>query len=765
MADMTETTDDTGLPDNISLIPQDEDVVKRIRQCRRAANDKLGSFRKEAKECYAFLAGDQWNAEELRALEELRRVPVVFNRVEPTVESIAGHEVNNRQAVKFLPRQPAQDSQLNELLTNAADWVRDQCDAEDEESDAFVDMLSCGVGVTLTIPDYEVDPDGQILIKRTDPMLVRWDPAARQRNLVDRTWDQWDVRMSLTDIKRTWPDKAGEIESQEASANDGDDPYGDTEELSADAPGDEYDGKDNGKGGPENRRYRTVVWHEWFEVSSAWRVMDPATGQLEMMDDEQFQVLQGRLAEMNAAMGMPPPQVQAVRVPRRRYFLAKVCGNVLLERVESPTQEGFLLNFITGRRDRNKNTFYGVVRPMVSPQRFANSYLSQLHALIRSNAKGGLMVEEGATANVRELEEKWAQQDSVIKLNDGALSGGKIQPKPVSPLPSGPERLLEFSVSSIRDVTGVNLEALGMADRNQPGILEITRKESALTILAPLFNSLRRYRKVQGRVLADMIRRYISDGRLLRIVQGDGTEKSIPLLRLPDTMTFDVVVDSASNAPDQKARTFAVMSQMIPALEKSGFPTPPEILDYTPLPQSLTTAWKQAVQKKMQQPPQPPPEVLKVQIQTQADMAKAQAKLQFDQWKAQQDAQLEMWKAQLSATTKAQTEQLYAAINEQSQIINARANEAKTQQDALVARIEGMAKLVDTITKVRQHGEKQMEKVTRPPAIIAVPDQVGNEMMQAAVGQMAQAVGALTQSIQRPKSVLRDAAGNIVGVQ
>src|SRR5574343_1463850 len=121
---------------------------------------------------------------------------------------------------------------------------------------------------------------------------------------------------------------------------------------------------------------------------------------------------------------------------------AFVCGSVLLEKRESITQKGFQLNFITGRRDRNRNQWYGVVRPMRDPQRFANTYLSMMHAMVRGGAKGGLLVEEGATDNPRKLEEDWAKQDSIVTLNDGALSQGKVQPKPPVVFPPGPEKLL-----------------------------------------------------------------------------------------------------------------------------------------------------------------------------------------------------------------------------------------------------------------------------------------------------------------------------------
>ena len=757
--------EDTGLPDNRSVDEQSDGIVKRVHKARRLADKSQSYWRREARQDFAFLAGDQWTTEEKSALEELRRVAVVFNRIEPTIESIAGHEVNNRQAVKYVPRQPQQDASVNDLLTSAANWVRDQCDAEDEESDSFTDMLACGVGVTETTLDYENNPDGEVIINRLDPITVRWDPAARKRNLVDAAWVQHDRKMRLSDIRSEWPEKADEltaaavdtleVESEDEPHNATDAPY-----YKNDQRADEVD-----------RQYRTVICHQWYDTVPFWRVLDPITGEMLEVDQQQFDVLQ-----QAAQKGFTPPPTQSVKLKRRVYRTAYVCDNVLLDEMESLSQKGFSLNFMTGRRDRNRATWYGVVRPMRDPQRFANKYLTQLEALFRSNAKGGLLIEEDAVDNFRELEERWAQQDSVIKLNPGALMQGKIQPKPISPVPPGPERLLEFSILSIRDVTGVNLEALGLADREQAASLELQRRESALTILAPLFNSLRRYRKVQGRLLADLIVRYISDGRLIRITQGDGTEQSVPLLRMPETLDYDVVVDSSSNAPDQKRQTFAVLTQTIPALEKSGFPTPSEILDYVPLPQSLVGAWKKAIQAKQQQPPPQPPEVQKAQIQAQVDqqklqqqMAVEQMKDQFARWKAQQDAQLELYKASLKAQTEAQSEQMRAAINEQSQVLNAQASQQKSFADTMQARIEGLAKLVEATSKVRAQAEKAIERGTRGPNVIAVPMPDGNGEMQAqALSQMAQAVQALQQSMNGPRPplrVIRDAGGNIAGVQ
>jgi hypothetical protein len=88
-------------------------------------------WRDEAREDYAFEAGDQLKEEDKKLLEEMNRPVVIFNRIGVSVDSVAGQEVANRQEVQFLPRTQGK-VKVNEMLTSAAKWFRQQCDAEDD---------------------------------------------------------------------------------------------------------------------------------------------------------------------------------------------------------------------------------------------------------------------------------------------------------------------------------------------------------------------------------------------------------------------------------------------------------------------------------------------------------------------------------------------------------------------------------------------------------------------------------------------------------
>lgn len=348
-------------------------------------------------------------------------------------------------------------------------------------------------------------------------------------------------------------------------------------------------------------RMVSVVQYQYFDVVNVYQYLD-LDGQIKETDEDGFNRIQERLQTISPGM---MNNLKFVKKPRRIYYQVFICGKKILERTELKCKS-FTFKAVTGLYDRNNNIFFGLVELMKDPQRWANKWLSQIQHIINSNAKGGLYAETGAFANIRKAEQDIAKADSIILLNNGGLQ--KIQPKDARPYPEGIDRLLQYALQSINDVPGVSLELLGMTGRDQAGYLEEQRKQQGITILAPFFDALRSYRKEQGRVLITYIREYIADGRLVRIVGQEGAQY-VPLLRDQLTYEYDVIVDDAPTSTNMKERVFGVLNQIIPMALQAGIAIPPEVLDYAPLPESLTQKWK-----KMLNSPDPTQQQLK-QIQ------------------------------------------------------------------------------------------------------------------------------------------------------
>ena len=164
------------------------------------------NWRTAARDDYAFISGNQWLSEDEAILRDQKRPPVTFNYSEKMIDAVVGAEVSNRQEVTYKPR-GVEDAPLAELWNSAASWANEESNAEDEESDAFRDMLICGLGWTQRRLSYDEDPDGKILLDRIDPLEVWYDPAASKPGLTDRRFNFRKWWVDEREANREWPNQ------------------------------------------------------------------------------------------------------------------------------------------------------------------------------------------------------------------------------------------------------------------------------------------------------------------------------------------------------------------------------------------------------------------------------------------------------------------------------------------------------------------------------------------------------------------------------
>jgi len=574
-----------------ATLDEGDAFLRKAKGWFRKDKEHSAEWRREAKDDYDFVAGHQWTEEDKAKLAEEMRPVITFNRILPTVEAVVGLEIGNRREVQYIPRELG-DAKKNEVLTAAAEWARDECDAEDEETDSFQDLIICGVGCTETRFEYEEDPQGKVVVERINPLETYVDSSARKRNYVDAR-RAWRVRtMPCEEAEALFPE--ADISDLDAAWARGDDTK---EPHNADPEVAYQDDGDNEKPGT-GRKEVTIVHLQWWEREAYYKVA--LNGQTEDVDASDYPKLKQRADQLQKAFpGMMEP-MRAVKMMRRVYKQAFI-GATVLEMGPSPCEGHFSWEFVTGKRDHNSGTFYGLVRMMKDPQRWANKWLAQSLHILNSNAKGGMFAERGAFDNDADAEDTYANPSKITWTKKGALAGGMIQPKQTAAFPTGFDNLLQFALSSLRDVSGVNLELLGLRDANQPGVLEEHRKQAGMTILATLFDALRLYRKRQGRILLYYITERMSDGRLIRIVGEEGAQY-VPLIHEPGSAEYDVIVDDSPTSPNQKEKVFATFMQLLPMFGKAISPEDISLLlEYSPLPTAIVQKWQEQQKARAEQ--------------------------------------------------------------------------------------------------------------------------------------------------------------------
>lgn len=653
--------------------PSDSEALfNRLVKSYKKDIQHVAKWRKEAREDFEFYSGDQWSPDDKILLESQKRPAMVFNRIAPMVNAVVGSEINNRREVQFYPREVG-DALQNEVLTAAGEWFRDETNAEDEESNAFEDTVITGMGWCDTRLDFECNPDGAPKIERLDNLKMVWDCNARKPNLEDAQ----HLFMVHDDMTFAEAEELTGVDDRELLHAGW--VYGDTDndgEPHRNDPDTRYT-----KEARDNDDYKDkccVVEARWFEKQPYYRgadLMDQS--KIREYTKEEYKIASERFPGFKAVL-------QHKKVLKRAFLGSELLGKPD-EPLVPPGRGLFGWECITGYPDKVKKQFYGIVRVAKDPQRWSNKFFSQVMFLLNSQSKGGIMAERGVFEDDRQAEASWAKADGITYVKAGGLSGERIQPKPVAQFPTGFFTLFQESKEAINQVTGLSPEFIGTREVDQAGVLENTRKQSTLNLLASLFNSLRRYRKRQGQVLLYLIREHLSDGRLIRIV-GDDKARYVPLTKADvGAAEYDVIVDDSPTSPNEKDRTWGIIMALVPFIKEQLTPDIMlELLRYSPLPASMVAKLqekaKQAAEEAAQTPPPPSPEEIKAKTMMQKGQMDMQSKQMDLQAQGQKTAmELQATKAKTDMQTEASGIDLF--IKKQQADMQMAVDQQKLQND------------------------------------------------------------------------------------
>lgn len=678
--------------------------IEDVKKDWNKATKGLAKWRSETRESYDFAASHQWTDQDIARLEEEERPAVTFDRIGVFIDAVCGMEVNNRQEITYLPIEQG-DVHVADTLSKAVKFYENDCGAEDEDSEAVRDAVICGVGVTETVMSMDKNPDGAPTVFRRDPLQTWFDPDSSRRNLFDARFIFYGDWISLEEAQSRWPDASF---SSQLPGN-----IGPSQPHLADRA---FEYKENAT--EDDHEGQVFILHyQCWKREDVYRLRDES-GNVTDFTKTQFTAAKKLF---NAKFGRDPveatsknPSGDYLKTTKKCFYRAFVSGSEILEDDKLKVDD-FTFKFITYKRDRNSRSWYGLVRTMKDPQRWANKWLSQILHIVNTNAKGGAFAEEGAFRDPRNAENQWAQPNPLILLKEGGID--KIKERGQAQYPSGLDKLMQFAFNALPMVSGLNLEILGLADRDQAGVLESQRKQSAYQILAPLFSAIREYRKARGKLLLGFLK-YVPPGTLIRIT-GPSGEQWVPFI-FKDTK-YDVRVDQAPDSPDFKQKTWESLQVILPAMMKAGYPIPPEILEYSPLPPDISEQWVQWIKNQGWMPPEQQKQIQMLQEQMQATVQENQglkeeninlkldrsmelAKLQLKQEESDHKNSVKIYQSQIEA----QTQRMDALIQNHRDQLNAVNQERQSMiENALAARQQ----LVDEQLRLHeQHSKDRIEE-------------------------------------------------------
>jgi hypothetical protein len=210
-----------------------------------------------------------------------------------------------------------------------------------------------------------------------------------------------------------------------------------------------------------------------------------------------------------------------------------------------------------------------------------------------------------------------------------------------------------------------------MREADQAGVLEYQRRQAGLTILQPIFDNLKAYRREQGELILWYIQNDLSDGRLIRIV-GKQEGEYLPLAKQA-TLEYDIIVDDMPSSPNQKEKNWQITQSLLPVIKDMLTPEAMLVLaEDSPMPAATVqklkklaeTAAQSDAAKLQERMGQLEAAVLETKAALQAAQAeKAKADAQAALSQPQADPQAELAIKEAEATGKLQLKQQEVAGN------------------------------------------------------------------------------------------------------
>lgn len=603
---------------------------------------------KRCEEAQRYVGGMQWSEGDLYRQMLRERPAVPFNSIKKAVEAVANREIVERYVPKVFGRD-ASDSGIANLLDEACRWQRDVSETEHVASMAVRAMVMGGYGCMHKYWDDTAQAGNGMIVDEDVPIWnMLWPARARQMNLADRRWHVCGKWIPKDEAEAMWGDvsrqaanffKKGSVKSLFAdTASPLDNTFRRFGALS-------WMDIKNGQWISMAQDEIFVVESEWIENESFFRVAYPTrfdeveafvkgeapSIQIEnpqqdpndpnsqpavdipyeqyaqMQYDQQKELLMQALFESEIQSFDDRSQINDFvkryyevtgddftdyrKVMRDVIRFGIVTQDILWDSGDRPY--GFSYEFLTGWpvETRVGVDFIGMVDVAKGPQDYKNALMSNMLAMYMSSPKQPLIIEEGAVENIDTFIDQLSRPSGVATVPEGFIASNRYMTLQSPSFPPMAQELLQITSNAVDETFGLSSVDQGMQGdlRRVSGTVVQAAKTASNTIVALLFDSIRRFRRRFGLLNVKFIQDRYSPTELIRIV---GSDKAADLESVTDwgeTNRFDIKIDEEpvsaterielidkltrtgdlGNWVNQKYITFETMVELLPYIPES----------------------------------------------------------------------------------------------------------------------------------------------------------------------------------------------------
>jgi len=627
---------------------QQEVASKQWDRYIRARDNGHLEYIEMAKKCDAFYRGDQWDLDDLHALDSEGRPALTINTILPTVNTVLGEQSTRRADVQFKPRRSGV-AEVAQTLTKLYMQIADNNKLDWVEQQVFSDgLILDGRGYFDVRMDFSDHVEGEIRITAKDPLDILIDPDAKDSD--PKSWNEvFETKwMTLDEIEELYGKKKAEelrfiAENGAGFGRDSieyeENRFGDTDSV------DDY----FGAGVPGDDEYRNVralrvIERQHKRMTRVDCYVDPNTGDARDVPENWSDTKAKKFAKQYG--------LDIISKVKRRVRWTVTCDHVVLHDDWSPYNDLTIVPFFAYfRRGRP----FGMVRNLLSPQEQLNKIASQELHIVNTTANSGWMVESGSLVGMTadDLEEHGAETGLVVEYNRGSSPPTKIQPNQI---PTGLDRISQKAALNIKTISGINDSMLGSDSAEVSGVaIQAKQNRGVVMIQVPLDN-LRKSRQYLAEKVLDLVQAFYTEQRIIMVTdESDPLQPRMPMMinevtpegRILNDLTlgeYDVVIATAPARDSFDEVQFAEALN----LRQVGVAIPDDaIIEYSHLAKKGELA-KRIRQITGQEPPTPE-QAEAMAMQQQMAIAKLQleiAQLEADVRKTQTEAALNVAKVQ-----------------------------------------------------------------------------------------------------------------------